>query len=442
MAQDKEFSVENYNFSEEEKVLFNKTMADFVIQRRRKPDMFHFTKPFAEASEFQAKIGHHLFRRVLHSSNTNHVMVEDPFDGKVKEMIMLGSNSYLGLNNHPRVKKAALDAIEKYGVGAGSPPHFSGTYDVHHKLEANLAWLKSAEEAMVFSSGYATNVGIISCFLGPRDHVIFDKLAHASIIDGAILSQANIRTFPHNDMDALGNTLRQVNDERTGDILVAVEGVYSMDGDIASLDVIYELVKKYNAKLMVDEAHATGVLGKTGKGSPEYFGLEGKIDIVMGTFSKSLGGVGGFVAAKKEIIKYLRYYSRAYFFAASPTPAQVAAQNEAVNVLRDEPIWHQKLWENIRFFHKALTDNGFDIENTETAITPILIGDTVIMNEVTLLLHKRGIFVNPVPFPAVARTKDRLRLSLSAVHTREDLETVLEALIDADKKYKFSKKYK
>jgi len=416
----------------------NKTLADFLLQRREKPDLFAWCQEFYDSVEYQMSIGHHMYRRVMLSANSNHVLVEDPQTGQAREMIMMGSNSYLGINNHPRVKKAALIAAEKYGAGAGSPPHFSGYYDVHRELEKNLSKLKGTEDTLLYPSGYSTNVGVLSCLLGPKDTIIIDKLAHASIIDGALLSGAKITTFRHNDMDSLERVLIQTK-KGQGDRLVVVEGVYSMDGDIAPLKNIYDLVKKHEAKLMVDEAHSTGVLGKTGKGSPEHFDLEGKIDIVMGTFSKSLGGVGGFISAKKEVIRYLRYFSRAYFFAASPTPMQVAAQNEALQVLFDEPQWHQQLWENIRYFHAELRKRKFDIERTQTAITPVVIGDTFIMREVTRFMHDRGVFVNPVPYPAVARKKDRLRLSLSGLHTRKDLETVLSVLDEAEAKYKFVK---
>ncbi|MCB1145297.1 MAG: aminotransferase class I/II-fold pyridoxal phosphate-dependent enzyme, partial [Leptospiraceae bacterium] len=258
-----------------------------------------------------------------------------------------------------------------------------------------------------------------------------------SIIDGALLSGAKITTFRHNDMNSLERVLEQTGKNAQGDRLVIVEGVYSMDGDIAPLKEIYELVKKHNAKLMVDEAHSTGVLGKTGKGSPEHFDLEGKLDFVMGTFSKSLGGVGGFVSAKKEVVKYLRFYSRAYFFAASPTPMQVAAQIAALDVLKTEPIWNQRLWENIKYFHAELRKRNFDIERTQTAITPVVIGDSWKMREITKILHENNVFVNPVPYPAVPRKKDRLRLSLSATHTREDLDKVLAALDEANAKHNF-----
>ena len=429
---------DDFKYEDSEDV-HKKTLADFLIQRRPDKDLFAWCDEFLMSVEYQFERGHHMYRRVLKGANSNHVMVEDPFLGKDREMIMMGSNSYLGLNNHPKVKQAMLDAVEKYGVGAGSPPHFSGYYDLHRNLESNLAWLKGAEDAMVYPSGYATNVGVLSCFCGPKDIIILDKLAHASIIDGAVMSGAKINSFRHNDMASLERVLAQTEKTCQGDRLVVVEGVYSMDGDIAPLNDIFNLVKKYNAKLMVDEAHATGVLGDHGKGSPEYFDLEGKIDIVMGTFSKSVGGLGGFVAAKKSVINYLRYYSRAYFFAASPTPPQVAAQNAAVEVMKTEPEHHQRLWENIRFFHKELRDRGYDIERTCTAITPVVIGDTEIMRDVTRFMHEKNIFVNPVPYPAVARKKDRLRLSLSAAHTRKDLETVLEVLEEANEKYYFKK---
>ena len=418
--------------------LSEKTLADFVIQRREEPDIFAWVDSFSEAIQYLSGIGHNMYRRVMLSANSNRVIVEDPLTKKELEMIMMGSNSYLGLNNHPRVIKAAKDAIEKYGTGAGSPPHFSGYYDVHRKLEANLAWLKGAEDAMLFASGYSTNVGILSCFMGAKDTIIIDKLAHASIIDGALLSGAKLSTFRHNDMNSLERVLSQSQKNTNGDRMVVVEGVYSMDGDIAPLDDIYHLTQKYKAKMMVDEAHATGVLGKTGKGSPEHFNLEGKIDLVMGTFSKSLGGVGGFVAARKPVIEYMRYYSRAYFFAASPTPPQVAAQNEGVNVLREEPKWHNQLWENIRYFHSELKKRNFDIERTQTAITPIVIGETEKMRKVTKFMHDHLVFVNPVPYPAVPKKKDRLRLSLSAAHTKEDLDKVLDVLDQANKEFSFS----
>lgn len=415
-----------------------KNMSDFVLARREAPDLFAFCDEFHETEKYLASIGHNMLRRVMVTANTNRVVIEDPMTGKEKEMIMMGANSYLGLNSHPRVVKAAHAALDTFGVGAGSPPNFSGYYKVHRELEANLATMKGTEDAIVYPSGYSTNVGLVSALLGHRDIIIMDRLSHASIIDGSLLSGAKIVTFRHNDMDSLERVLKQTKDKARGDRLVVVEGVYSMDGDIAPLDKIYPLVKKYDAKLMIDEAHATGVLGSTGRGTPEHFGLEGKIDLTMGTFSKSLGGIGGFVCAKASVVKYLRYYSRAYFFAASLTPAQVAAQNEAVNVLREEPSWHKQLWDNIRYFHEECRLRGYNIENSQTAITPIVMGDSLKTLEVTKFLHEEGIFVNPVPYPVVPKKKERLRLSLSALHTKKDLDTVLHKLEEANVKYQFT----
>jgi len=421
-----------------DKPFHERTLADFVIQRREKPDIFAWTDDFYESLGYFADQGYNFSRRVMLTANNREVTIEDPVTGKPRTMIMMGSNSYLGLNDHPKVKEAAIKAVEKYGTGAGSPPHFSGYYDVHRELEKNLARLKGSEDAIIYPSGYATNVGILSCFLSPKDTIILDKLSHASIIDGALLSGAKLTTFLHNNLESLERVLKKTMNNN-GDRLVVVEGVYSMDGDIAPLDKIYELTQKYKAKLMVDEAHATGVLGKTGRGSTEHYNLEGKIDLVMGTFSKSLGGIGGFVAAKKSVVEYMRYYSRAYLFAASPTPPQVAAQNAALEILMNDSSHHKKLWENIKYFHGELKKNSFDIGNAETAITPVVIGNSEKMRHVAKFMHENNVFVNPVPYPAVAKKQDRLRLSVSAVHTKEDLKTVIETLKKANQKFPFTK---
>ncbi len=412
------------------------TMADFVLPKRPDNDIFAFAQPFHEHAQLYNS-QYQLNMRKMVSANKNHVTIYDTALKKNRDMIMFGSNSYLGLNNHPRLKKAAKEAIDKYGVGAGSPPLFSGYYEMHMELEKELAQLKGTEDAIIFPSGYATNVGVLTAFLSSKDTVVLDRLAHASIIDGARMSGAKISTFKHNDLNSLERVLQQTKKINKGDCLVAVEGVYSMDGDIAALDEIYKLTQQYNVKLMVDEAHATGVLGSTGKGSPEHFDLEGKIDIVMGTFSKSLGGLGGFVCSSKQVVSYLRFFARSYFFAASPTPHQTAAHLEAVRVLKEEPQWHKQLWENIHYTHSHLRELGFDLENTQTAITPITIGETKKMFETHIYLHNQSLFINPVPYPAVARKKDRLRISITALHTKEDLDQLISGLVEADKKFAF-----
>lgn len=408
----------------------NRTLADFTVHRRQTDDIFSLCTDLYESIEYKKAYGHHHYGRVIHSKNSDSSVVEDPVTSDHKEMIMMGSNSYLGLHIHPRVISAAKNALDRYGAGAGSPPHFSGTYDIHRELEKNLAILKGTEDAIVFPSGYSTNVGILSAFLSSNDTLIIDKFAHASIIDGGLLSRARIASFRHNDMESLEKTLIRTRNS-SGDRLVAVEGVYSVDGDIAPLNEIYSLVKKHDAKLMVDDAHGTGVLGKTGRGTAEYFDLEGEIDLVMGTFSKALGGIGGFVCAKKEIIRYLRFYSRSYFFAAAVSPVQAAALNEAVLVLTEEPEWHRRLNDNINFFHSELRNRGFNLENCRTAITPVIIGDSFKTEEVTNFLHERGVFVNCVPYPASPRKKERIRMSVSALHKKEDLMTVIRLLTEA-----------
>jgi len=240
-------------------------------------------------------------------------------------------------------------------------------------------------------------------------------------------------------MTALERTLKRARNQVSGDTLVVVEGVYSMDGDIAPLRDVYDLTARYNVKLMVDDAHATGMLGATGRGSGEHFDLHGKPDVVMGTFSKSLGGLGGFVAGRGDVIRYLRYFSRPYFFAASMPPAQVAAHLEAINVMLDEPDRHRRLWDNVRYFHGELTKRGYDIGNTQTAVTPIIIGDTNKLMAVTRFMHEKGIFVNAVPYPAVPRKQDRLRLSISALHTKADIDTTLDAMDEANAEYEFAR---
>ncbi len=413
-----------------------KTLADFTVQRRQSDDIFSFCNDLYESIEYKKAYGHHQYGRVIQSKNSDRSVVEDAVTSDHKEMIMMGSNSYLGLHIHPRVISAAKNALDRYGAGAGSPPHFSGTYDIHRELERNLALLKGSEDAIVFPSGYSTNLGILSAFLNSNDTLIIDKFAHASIIDGGILSRARIATFRHNDMESLEKALIRTKNS-SGDRLIAVEGVYSVDGDIAPLDKIYSLVKKYGAKLMIDDAHGTGVLGRNGRGTAEHFGLEGKIDLVMGTFSKALGGIGGFVCAKKEVIRYLRFYSRSYFFAASVSPVQAAALNEAVLVLTEEPNWHIRLNENIQFFHSELRKRAFNLENCQTAITPVIIGNSYTAEEVTNFLHDRGVFVNCVPYPASPRKKERIRMSVSALHTKEDLKKVIQLLEEARKLFSF-----
>lgn len=384
-------------------------------------------KLFGYIQDMKSK-GYHTYRRELISSSGNRVLVYDRQTGREREMLMFGSNNYLGLAAHPRVVKAAEEALEKYGVGAGSVSLLAGTFDIHKKLEKKLAEFKGCEDAIIFPSGYSTNVGCLSALLRDKDMVLIDRLAHASIIDGCILSRSKMRTFRHSDVNALRQILeRNRNIEDT--LLIAVDGVYSMDGDIAPLPEIMEAAQEYGAKVLVDDAHATGVIGKQGKGTASHFGLEGEVDIVIGTMSKAIGQLGGFVASSREIVNYLRYYARSYFFSTSLPPVVVASVLAALEVIESEPELIDRLWENIRYFRENLLSLGFElVENTESAIIPIIVGEETLLKKMSVRLNEEGLYVNPVPYPAVPRDKTRFRTSVMATHTREDLDKALEIL--------------
>ncbi len=370
--------------------------------------------------------GSHTYRRQLISSSGNRVTIFDETVGKEREMIMMGSNNYLGLSAHPRVVKAAEDAIAQYGVGAGSVSLLAGTFDLHKKLEKKLAELKGTEDAIIFPSGYSTNVGCLSAILRDRDLVALDRLAHASIIDGSMLSNSKLRTFKHSDMKSLNDVMER-NREIEGTKLIAVDGVYSMDGDIAPLPEIVKIAKEHKAMVMVDDAHATGVIGKMGKGTTSHFDLEGEVDIIVGTLSKAVGQLGGFVASSREIVNYMRYFARSYFFSTSLPPVVVASVLAAIEVMETEPHLHKQLWDNIDYFKGILVSLGFEIvENTQSAIIPVIVGEERLLKKMSARLHEEGIYVNPVPYPAVPRTKTRFRISIMATHTREDLDTTLE----------------
>lgn len=303
---------------------------------------------------------------------------------------------------------------------------------MHIKLEERVAKFKSCESAIIYTSGFGSNAGTLLSLLGENDTAVLDMLVHASILDGC--KNTNINFFRHNDMDSLEKTLKKVKDKfRTK--LIAVDGVYSMDGDIAHLDRIVEIAKHYGAYVMVDEAHASGVIGKNGRGTPEHCNVEGKVDIVAGTFSKALGAVGGFIAASKELVTLLNFYSRSYMFSTAMTPQSAASLIAAMDVIEQEPDLREKLWDNIIYFRKNLLDLGFDLGNSETAIFPIIIGDDYKVREVCRELHENNIYVNPVLYPAVPRKLSRIRMSIMSAHTKEHLDKALNVLEDVGRKY-------
>jgi glycine C-acetyltransferase len=403
----------------------NLSLADFVEISDK--DLFAKTKLFWEFMEDIVQKGFDNYRVPLLSACKNRIVVFDKRIGKEKEMIMMGSCNYLGLATHPKVLKAAKEAIRKYGTGSGGAALLTGTYDVHRNLEIKLAQMKGCEDAVVFPTGYGTNVGCISALVKKGDVAIIDRLAHASIIDGCMMSSGKFRTFQHSDMQSLREVLERSKDSFDGKLIV-VDGVYSMDGDIVPLPQVVNIAREYGAKVMIDEAHATGVIGERGRGTPSYFRIEGEVDIVMGTLSKALGGLGGFVASSKEVINYLRYYARSGFFSINLPPAVAAAALAAVEVMENEPELHENLWRNTRYMKENLKSLGFNVVNSESAIIPIIIGDDLALRKISKRIHEEGVYLNAIPYPAVPKGKSRLRLTLMATHTQEDLDKALEVL--------------
>jgi 8-amino-7-oxononanoate synthase len=340
-----------------------------------------------------------------------------------KSVLMFGSNSYLGLTNHPEIKKAAMAAIEHYGTGCSGSRFLNGSLDIHRILEEELADLVGLPGAIVYSTGFQANLGVISTMVDKGEYVITDRYDHASIIDGCRLSFGKKVKFRHNDMEDLERVLRAVPAE-TGK-LVVVDGVYSMEGDIAPLPEITKLCAKHRACVMVDDAHGIGVMGRNGAGTTRHFGLDGKVDIIMGTFSKSLASLGGFIAADDDTIEYLKHRSRALIFSASMPPSNVAAVREALKIMKREPERIERLWENTRRMREGLRALGYDTGVSESPIIPVRVGDSMTAFKMCTELQHEGIFVNPVVAPAVPEGDCLIRVSLMATHTPEQIDTAL-----------------
>jgi len=371
---------------------------------------------FTRADEAKA-IGIYPYFTPIQEVKGNKVKV----DGK--EMIMVGSNNYLGLINHPRVMKAAQDAVDRYGVATCGSRFLNGTLDIHIELEKKLAKFMKKKAALAFSTGFQTNQGIISTIIGKGDSIISDKIVHASIIDACRLCYGNIYRFKHNDMVDLERVLSSL-DENTGKLIV-VDGVFSMEGDLANLPEIIELTKKYDAKIMVDDAHGIGVMGKNGRGTAEHFGVEEDIDLIMGTFSKSIASLGGFVAGEDKVISYIKHFARSLIFSASITPASVATALATIDIIETEPERREKLWNITKKMKSGFQAMGYDTGPTETPIIPVIVGSDEVAFMLWKLLREDGIFANPVIYPAVPKGQALIRTSYSATHTEEELETVL-----------------
>lgn len=348
-----------------------------------------------------------------------------------RDMSMYASYSYLGLIGHPRINEAAKRAVDKFGTGTHGVRTLAGSLTLHRELEETIADFKYAEDAITYTSGYATNLTAISTLMGRGDYVISDKLNHASIVDGCMMSGAEFRRFRHNDMDDLEKRLQQIPDGVTK--MVVADSVFSMDGDIIDLPRMVELCRKYGAYLMMDEAHSVGVLGKTGRGIEEHFDMIGSIDIKMGTLSKTIPSVGGYIAGKKELIDYLRHGSRAYIFSAALPPAQAAAAMESFKVILDEPWRMEKLWKNTRQFIDGLKGMGFDTMLTETAIVPVLCGTDERAFALTQACQRQDVFVLPVVSPAVPEGLARLRATVTAAHETDEIQYAMDVIEKAGK---------
>ena len=349
-----------------------------------------------------------------------------------KKVLMFGSNSYMGLTNDPRVIEAAVTATKKYGTGLAGSPFLNGTLDIHKQLEARLAEYVGKEDAMLYSTGFGVNLGVVSTLTGREDYIILDEQDHASIIEGRRLSFSNYLKYRHNDMTSLEDQLKKCDPDKVK--LIVTDSVFSMEGDVANLPAIVDLAKKYNATVMVDEAHGIGVFGEGGRGACQHYGVTRDVDLIMGTFSKSFAALGGFIATDKEITNFLRHHSRSYIFTASITPASVAAVNTALDIMLSEPERQQHLWDITHFALDAFREMGCEIGHTSTPIIPLFIRDDYKTFRVTRDLLDEGVFVNPVVSPAVAPKDTLIRYSLMATHTKEQVTRSLEAIEKVFKK--------
>src|SRR5690554_2773975 len=360
--------------------------------------------------------------RVIESNQDTEVTING------KRVLMFGSNAYLGLTNHPEVKEAVIEATRKYGSGMAGSRFLNGTLDIHIELERKLAHFVRKDDAIVFSTGFNVNQGVVSSITGREDYIIWDELNHASIIEGQRLSFSKKLKFRHNDMVSLERQLIKCHPNKVK--LIVVDGVFSMEGDVANLPEIVRLAKKYNANVMVDEAHGIGVMGKdfNGKGSAEQLGVLDDVDLVMGTFSKSLASIGGFIAADNITINYLRHNARPYIFSASITPSATAAASAALDILKKEPERIENLWSLTDYSLKRFKENGFEVGNTSTPIIPLFVRDNDKTFIITKMLFEAGIFVNPVVPPGVAAEDTLIRFSLMATHTIEQIDEAIDKI--------------
>jgi 8-amino-7-oxononanoate synthase len=387
-------------------------------------DPLNLLAPFSGWYREARPAGYYLYSEALTSAPTTRVSVRNGKTGQVHDLINMASYNYLGISYRPEVVEAAVEATRRYGLGASGSPILSGTFDVHGELAAEVAAFKDKEAAILFPTGYSANVGFISAIMRAGDTILLDQYSHASIVDGAILAKSKTVFFRHNNPLDLERKLTGVKGKK----LVVVEGVYSMDGDVCLLPEIVEVAKRHGARILIDEAHSTFLFGPNGRGVAEHFGLDKEVDFHLGTFSKSLGGQGGFVCGSKELIDYVNAFGRSRFFSCNLAPMIAAGLLAGLRIVEREPHLRAKLWANVAFLRRRFAEEGIDIGKSNSQVMPVMVNNDSKVLGIAEKIQERGLFLNPVTYPAVPKHKSRLRISVSAAHTEEDLETAVKVI--------------
>jgi glycine C-acetyltransferase len=387
-------------------------------------DPLNVLPPFSAWFREAKPNGYYLYAEPVESAPTTRIRVRDGKTDEVRDLVNLASYNYLGISYRPEVKKAAAEALERYGLGASGSPILSGTFDIHVALAKAVAEFKEKEAAILFPTGYSANVGFISAIMRSGDHIFCDQYSHASIVDGAILAKSKTVFFRHNNPMDLERKLNGVRGKK----LVVVEGVYSMDGDVCLLPEIVDVAKRHGARILIDEAHSTFLFGANGRGVAEHFGLEDEVDFHLGTFSKSLGGQGGFVAGSREMVDYVHGFGRSRFFSCNLAPAVAAGLLAGLRIVEDEPQLRTHLWSNVAYLRRRFAEEGIDIGKSTSQVMPVMVNNDAKVFAVAEKIQQGGLYLQPVTYPAVPKHKSRLRISVSAAHSEEELETGVQVI--------------
>jgi glycine C-acetyltransferase len=387
-------------------------------------DPLNLLGPFNEWYREALPNGYYLYSEPLQTAPSTRVQVRDRKTGDIRDLINMASYNYLGISYRDEVKKAAIEAIQKYGLGASGSPILSGTFELHKELENEVASFKDKEAAILFPTGYSANVGFISAIMRSGDTILLDQYSHASIVDGAILAKSNTVFFRHNNPLDLERKLGRAKGKK----LVVVEGVYSMDGDVCVLPDIVEVAKRHGARILIDEAHSTFLFGPNGRGVAEHFGLDAEIDFHLGTFSKSLGGQGGFVCGTRDLVDYVNAFGRSRFFSCNLAPTLAAGLLAGLRIVEAEPQLRARLWSNVAFLRRRFAEEGIDIGKSNSQVMPVMVNNDAKVFAVAEKIQARGLFLNPVTYPAVPKHKSRLRISVSAAHSEQELEGAVQAI--------------